>query len=66
MVTILLVLGNDAALDALSLILVTEAQKNKAEASATISDFFAHYDSVLDFSKLLEIVEQVWLGRREG
>ncbi len=59
--TLLLILSDNATLYSLSLIFVAEAKQYEAKASATVGDFFAHDNSIFDFTELLEVVEQVRL-----
>ena len=61
-----LVLSNDASFDLLSLILIVEAEKDEAKASATLSQLFTHHNGILNLAKLLKVCLQVLLGGREG
>lgn len=47
-------------------LLIFEAQKNEAEASATTCGFIAHDDGVLTFTKGTKEVHQVLFGGLEG
>lgn len=61
-----LVLPDNASFDLLGLVLVVEAEKHESEASATLRNFFAHHDRVLDLAKLLEVRLQVLLQGAES
>ena len=50
------VLSNDATFDLLGFIFVIEAQKDKAEATTSLSHFFSHDDGVFNLAKLGEVI----------
>lgn len=61
-----LVLPDNASFDLLGLVLVIEAEKHETKASATLRNFLAHHNRVLDLAKFLEVGLQVLLQGAEG
>ena len=56
-----LVLVNDASLDLLGFVLIAKAEQNETEAAASLCEFLAHHNRVLDLAKVLEVILEMLL-----
>ena len=65
-VTLDLVLVDDLSLNLLRFILIVEAEEDKAEPAASLSQLLTHHNRILDLAEGLEVVQEMVLRGREG